>query len=82
MKKEKEKKNYFIKFENIIKKHIEYFKDQDIFNLLLLKEMIMNHKKNGNELKGLNEMVNQTIKKTLLNLASWKRIILVKEKPF
>ena len=34
----------------------------------------MNHKKNGNELKGLNEMVNQTIKKTLLNLASWKRI--------
>ena len=74
LKKEKEKKNYFIKFENIIKKHIEYFNDQDIFNLLLLKEMIMNHKKNGNELKGLNEMVNQTIKKTLLNLASWKRI--------
>ena len=74
LQKEKGKKIFCIKFENTIKKYIEYFKDQDIPNLLLLKEMIINHKKYGNELKGFNEMINHTIKKTLFNLDSWKRI--------
>ena len=64
---DEEKKNnyYLINFEKIIEKHIEYFKDKDIDNLILLKEMIYNQNKYGQESKNLNKKINNTIKNVI-----------------
>ena len=65
LKEEKENNYYLINFEKIIEKHIEYFKDKDIDNLMLLKEMIDNQNKYDQESKNLTKKIYNTIKNVI-----------------
>ena len=64
--KEKEKKIYFINFKDLIMKMINFFQNKDIDNLLIIKEMILNQKKSGDELKELTIIIDEVIIKTIL----------------
>ena len=74
LQKEKENNYYLIKFVEIFKKHINFFKNRDIQNLLILKEMIYNHKKYGKELKELSIVIVNIIKNTFFYLIDEKAI--------
>ena len=74
LRKEKEKKYYLINFEKMIYKYINFFQNRNINNLLLLKEMINNHKNYGNELKGLLMNIKGAIKKSILFFIRGKQL--------
>ena len=71
---EKENNYYFIDFEIIIEKQINYFKYRDIPNLLLLKEMIYNQKKYEQELLKLSMNIKDIIKKSVIYLINGKNL--------
>ena len=72
LKKEKLSNYCLIRFEKIINKHINYFQNRDIKNLLFLNIMINNHQKYGNKLKSCSLKIIEVIKKTVFYLISIK----------
>ena len=68
LQKEKESNYEFIEFEMIIIKHINFFQNADLKNLLILKEMIDNHKKYLKNQNALSMNIDNTIKNTVFYL--------------
>ena len=68
---ELEKKNnaFFIDFSQIIDKYLHYYNKNNLNNLIILKEMIMNQKLYGKELKGKEAEINKNIHETGIAIA-------------
>ena len=68
---ELEKKNnaFFIDFSQIIGKYLRYYNKINLNNLIILKEMIMNQKLYGKELKGKEAEINKDIHETGIEIA-------------
>ena len=70
---ENKHKIYFINFKGMIKKYFQFFKDNDLLNLIYLREMIKNQKQYGEQLFEF-ENINEDIRRTAISLAKGKKL--------
>ena len=70
---EKENKDYFINFKDIIKKYFQFFRGNDLINLINLREMIKNQEKYGDQLFEY-QNINEEIRRTAISLAKEEKL--------
>ena len=66
---EKNNSTYFVNFGELIRKYINQFRLSNLDNLIILREMIMNQKKFGDELKGMEFQINNEIHQTGIKIS-------------
>ena len=72
--KEQEQGNYFINFIGLFNKYISFFVNNNLDNLVFIKEMINNQKQYGQELEGMENNINNAIHQTGIYLTKNEKL--------
>ena len=70
---ENKHKAYFINFKSMIKRFFQFFKENDLYNLIYLREMINNQKRYGQQISEF-ENINEDIRRTAIIFAKEKKL--------